>query len=68
MRRYWANEADKVGYLVRTPSGLAIRYETNQDIALGPYPIAASAISVGNQVFLTDVDGRELQFRVANLI
>ena len=35
VRRYWANEADKVGYLVRTPSGLVIRYETNQDIALG---------------------------------
>jgi hypothetical protein len=67
VRRHWANEADKIGYLVRTPSGVAIRYESDQNVAPGLFPIGCTSIKVGQQVVLTDLDGRELPFRVANL-
>jgi hypothetical protein len=69
VRRYWSNQADKLGYLVRTPAGYAIRYEMNGHGEADPrlFRFGAEAIKVGEQIALTELDGRELQFRVASL-
>jgi len=67
VRRYWANEADMIGQMIATPSGLAIRYETNADADGRLFRFGADSIHVGDNVVLTDVDGSERHFRVASL-
>ena len=69
VRRYWSNQADMLGYLVRTPLGYAIRYEANGQGETDPhlFRFGAEAIKVGEQIALTELDGSELQFRVASL-
>jgi len=69
VRRYWSNEADMMGYLVRTSAGYAIRYEGGRNGEIDPrlFRFGADAIKVGGQVALTELDGTELQFRVASL-
>ena len=67
VRRYWPNEADMVGSFVRTPLGFAIRYEMNGNGKPRLFDFGAEAIKVGEQIMLTEPDGRELQFRVASL-
>jgi hypothetical protein len=78
VRRYWPNEADMVGYLVQTPTGYAIRYEMNGSKLNGSaqpngssdqrlFQIDAEAIKVGEELFLTEPDGRQARFRIASL-
>lgn len=78
VRRHWPNQADMLGYLVQTPMGYAIQYEgnatrptenadANGDHEQRLLQFCADAIKVGEQIFLTEPDGRELQFRVASL-
>jgi hypothetical protein len=79
VRRHWPNEADMLGYLVHTPAGYAIRYETNGTRAHHPaeandngevplFQFGAEAVQVGEQIFLTEPDGRKLRFRVTALM
>lgn len=66
-----------VGYLVRTPGGYAIRYEMNGSRLNGDsrplgsdqplFQFGADAISVGQEIFLTEPDGREERFRIAGM-
>ena len=79
VRRYWPNEADMVGHLVPTSTGYAIRYEMNgtarlnggsETIGHGDPPLfqfGADAIRVGEEIFLTEPDGHQVRYRVANL-
>ncbi len=73
VRRYWANEADMLGYLEHTPLGYAIRYEMNGRAKANGHaeqPVflfGADSIKVGEQIFLTEPDGRQLRFLVASL-
>lgn len=75
VRRHWANQADMVGHLVRTQMGYAIRYETKALTANGLgestdqqlFQFGADGVKVGEQIFLTEPDGRKLRFRVASL-
>jgi hypothetical protein len=79
VRRYWANEADMLGHLVRTPLGYAIQYEMNGAAKLNGngetnghsgermFQFGAEAIRIGEQILLTEPDGSQLRFRVAGL-
>lgn len=78
VRRHWANEADMLGYLVRSPMGYAIRYEmdgadsnghghTNGSSNQRLFQFGADAIRIGEQIFLTEPDGRKLRFRIAGM-
>jgi hypothetical protein len=78
VRRHWPNEADMLGYLVRTPLGYAIRYEMSGAELNGTLPpngphegrllqFGADAIKVGEQMFLTEPNGRRLRFRIAGM-
>lgn len=67
VRRYWASEADRIGHLIGTSSGLAIRYEANENSDDQLFPFGADRLNLGTEVKLTDVDGRERHFRVASV-
>lgn len=78
VRRYWPNQPDMLGNLVRTPMGYAIRYEMNGTRRNGRhernghvdeklFQFGADAIKVGEQIFVTEPDGRKLRFRVAGV-
>jgi hypothetical protein len=67
VRRYWPNQADKLGHLVRTPRGYAIRYDANGHAEPRLFKFGAESIRVGDQIIVTDPDGSELQFKVASL-
>ena len=79
VRRYWPNEADMIGQLVHTPMGYAIQYETNGSARSNGNAEAhahceprllqfgADAISIGEEIFLTEPDGHQVRYRVANL-
>jgi hypothetical protein len=79
VRRYWPNEADMVGQLVHTPTGYAIQYEmngfarsngdsgTNGHGELRLLQFGADAIRIGEEIFLTEPDGHQVRYRVANL-
>jgi len=78
VRRHWPNQADMLGYLVRTQMGFAIRYEANGAESNGRIAgngskdeqllqFGADAIRLGEQIFLTEPDGSRLRFRIANL-
>jgi hypothetical protein len=66
VRRYWPNQADMIGHVIPTPSGYAIRYEEAGD-EVRLFRFAAGSVRVGEQVVLTDIDGREVPFRVASM-
>jgi hypothetical protein len=68
VRRYWANEADLIGHMIATSSGLAIRYEANERVDGRLFEFDADSIHAGEEVTLTDVDGRSRHFRVASLV
>lgn len=79
VRRFWPNEADMLGYLEHTPKGYAIRFETNGSPGLNGgskpnghadqqlFQFAAEDIRIGEQVLLTEPDGRQMPFRIASL-
>lgn len=64
VRRFWANEADRIGHLIRTPTGLAIDYESD---GAELFPFGATSIRLGEELALTDLDGRERHFRVVSM-
>jgi len=64
---------------VHTPMGYAIRYEVNgtsvhrnaeanDNGEAHLFQFAADAVQVGEQIFLTEPDGRKLRFRVAAMM
>ena len=72
VRRYWANQADMLGHLVKTPLGYAICYDANGRSASelsepALFQFGAEAIKVGEQIFLAEPDGSQLNFRVASM-
>ena len=79
VRRYWPNEADMVGQLIHTPTGYAIQYEldgparsnghsgANGHCELRLLQFGAQAISVGEEILLTEPDGHQVRYRIANL-
>ena len=78
VRRYWPNQADMLGNLIHTQTGYAIRYEmngsslnggacANGNATPGLVHFGADAIKIGEEVFLTEPDGRQARFRVADV-
>lgn len=79
VRRYWPNEADMVGQLVRTPDGYVIQYELNGSAKSGVQmgtnghgdprllQFGADAVKLGDEIFLTEPDGNKARYRIANL-
>lgn len=67
VRRFWPNQADLAGYVIRTPNGWAFSYEPGEDDDEAVFHLETHPIRLGNYLTLTEPDGRELPFRVASL-
>ena len=78
VRRYWPNQADMIGHVVRTPMGYAICYEMNgaglngnAEANAGHEPrlfqFGADAFKVGEEIFLTEPNGDQTRFRIASM-
>ena len=67
VHRFWPNEPDKSGYMIRTPSGWAMSYEPGESDDETVFHLETHPIRIGEYVTLTEPDGRQLPFRVASL-
>lgn len=68
LRRFWPNEPDLLGYLVRQPDGWGLRPGSpgRAQSAVG-FRLPPAPLEMGGSVTLTEPDGRALPFRVAKI-
>ena len=67
VHRFWPNERDRSGYLIRTPAGWAMSYEPGEADDETVFHLETHPIRIGEYVTLTEPDGQRLPFRVASL-
>lgn len=67
VRRFWPNEPDMAGYVIRTPRGWAFSYELGEDDDEAVFHLETHTLRVGEYLTLTEPDGRQLPFRVASV-
>ena len=67
VHRYWPNEPDMSGYVIRTPNGWAVSYEPGEEDDETVFHLETHPIRIGEYITLTEPDGRRLPFRVASL-
>jgi hypothetical protein len=65
VRRFWPNEPDQSGYLLRTDKGWAFSYALGQDEQESVCHLERHALRPGECVIVRECDGDELPFRVA---
>jgi len=66
VRRFWPNEPDQQGYLIRKGKGWAFSYALGEDDDEGVYHLESHPIGLGEYITLTEPDGRRLPFRVVH--
>jgi hypothetical protein len=64
VRRFWPNEPDEQGYLIRKGDGWAFSYALGEADDESVYHLESHPIRLGEYVTLTEPDGRRLPFRV----
>ena len=64
VRRFWPNEPDQQGYVIRRGDGWAFSYAVGDDDDEGVYHLESHPLRPGEYVTLTEPDGRRLPFRV----
>lgn len=67
VHRFWPNERDQAGYVIRTSRGWAFSYEPGEDDDEAVFHLETHPIRMGEYLTLTEPDGRRLPFRVASL-
>jgi hypothetical protein len=67
VHRFWPNEPDMSGYVIRTPAGWAISYEPGEEDDEVVFHLETHPIRLGEYLTLTEPDGSRLPFRVASL-
>lgn len=67
VRRYWPNQPDMAGYVIRTPRGWAFSYEPGEEDDEAVFHLETHVLRPGEYVTLTEPDGSKLPFRVAGL-
>jgi hypothetical protein len=67
VRRFWPNEADLSGYVVRTAGGWAFSYRPGEEDDETLFHLETHPMRLGEYVTLTEPDGQRLPFRVATL-
>ena len=65
VRRFWPNERDQSGYLIRNGKGWAFSYAIGDDDDEKISPLEAHPLRLGDYVTITEQDGASLPFRVA---
>ena len=64
VRRFWPNEPDQQGYLIRKGGGWAFSYALGEDDDEAVYHLESHPIRLGEYVTLTEPDGTRLPFKV----
>lgn len=67
VRRFWPSEPDLTGYIVPTPLGWKFRYEPGGADDDTLFHLEGRPLRMGENVAVTEPDGRKLPFRVAGL-
>jgi hypothetical protein len=67
VHRFWPNQPDMSGYVIRTPAGWAMSYEPGEEDDETVFHLETHPLRIGEYVTLTEPDGRKLPFRVASL-
>jgi hypothetical protein len=67
VRRFWPNEPDRHGCLLRTPEGWALSYEPGEEDDEIIFRLDAHNILPGSYLTLTEPDGARLPFVVKAL-
>lgn len=67
VRRFWPNEPDRHGTLLRTREGWALSYEPGEEDDERIFRLDAHAIRAGGYLTLTEPDGERLPFVVKAL-
>jgi len=67
VRRFWPNEPDLSGYLIRTPRGWAFSYRVGEEDDETIFHLETHPLRIGEYITLTEPDGRKLPFRVASV-
>lgn len=65
VRRFWPNEPDQSGYLIRNRNGWAFSYAIGDEDDETVSHLEAHPLRVGDYVTVTERDGVSLPFRVA---
>jgi hypothetical protein len=68
VRRFWPNEADLAGYLVRKGKGWAFSYAIGEDDDENVYHLETHPLQAGSYVTLTEPDGKRYPFRVVRAL
>lgn len=67
VRRFWPNQRDMSGYVIRTPKGWALSYRPGDEDDEAIFHLETHAIRTGEYLTLTEPDGEQLPFRIASL-
>ena len=67
VRRFWPNEPDRHGFLLRTADGWALSYQPGEEDDEILFRLDAHSIKPGSYLTLTEPDGERLPFIVKAL-
>ncbi len=67
VRRFWANEPDQSGYIIKVPNGWAFSYAVAEDDDEPIFHLEDHPIRDGEYLTLTEPDGTRLPFRVVSM-
>lgn len=66
-KRFWPNEPDRAGQVVRTESGWALCFQPARDDSIALFPIELDRLLPGEEVTIEKHGGGRWTFRVADL-
>lgn len=67
VRRFWPNEPDMSGHVIRTPSGWALCYRIGEAHEEAIFHLEMHPLRLGEYVTLTEPGGETSSFRVASI-
>lgn len=67
VHRFWPNEPDLSGYVIRTADGWAFSYKIGEEDDETVFHLESHPVRPGEYITLTEPDGRRLPFRVAEM-
>lgn len=68
VRRFWPNQPDVSGYVIRTERGWAFSYRPGEDDDEALFHLETHKLRTGEYVTVTEPDGQRLPFRVASVV
>lgn len=67
VRRFWPNEPDQSGYILKVKNGWAFSYAVGEDDDENLFHLENHSIRAGEYLTLTEPNGKQLPFRVVSI-